>query len=317
MTLGYVLTAAVFLPICLMDLKENTNWQILGFGILLSVSGYFCYSFSAYGFNFHNVSWWGHQWGGMLGVILFNFSLVLAIPAWLHEKKETVGVRQVVAHSTILSTIIYILVGALGAFAIPKVNLNMLSPIVSGAFGSGVQIAGSIFAFFIIGLDIPLFSVLTRYNLTHSGLCSERTANWLVVWIPWGMSWLFYQGDAIGDLLDWGGVLLTSAAAFLLPLYLALRVLVSTDAEGSVNIYGMTLSRRVQIAILYVLLFVAAASVAVAIAGQVMAQEARYNYTQSPGYLNGTMAATLAMVKNLNGPPMVHLIGAQLRGVLP
>jgi len=27
LTLGYVLTAAVFIPICLMDLKENTAWQ--------------------------------------------------------------------------------------------------------------------------------------------------------------------------------------------------------------------------------------------------------------------------------------------------
>lgn len=37
---------------------------------------------------------------------------------------------------------------------------------------------------FIIGLDIPLFCVLTGYNLTHSGLCSEWFANLIVVWIP-------------------------------------------------------------------------------------------------------------------------------------
>ena len=56
---------------------------------------------------------------------------------------------------------------------------------VSGAYGGGIQVMGSFFAFFIIGLDIPLFSVLTRYNLVHSGMCSDWMANLLVVWIPW------------------------------------------------------------------------------------------------------------------------------------
>jgi hypothetical protein len=42
-------------------------------------------------------------------------------------------------------------------------------------------------------------------------MCSVRMANILVVWIPWGISWVFYTGNDIGVLLAWGGVLLTSA----------------------------------------------------------------------------------------------------------
>jgi hypothetical protein len=145
---------------------------------------------------------------------------------------------------------------------------------VSGAYGTGLQLSGSLFAFFI-GLDIPLFSVLCRYNLTHSGLCSERVANILVVWIPWLGSWLFYQGDAIGELLQWGGVLLTSTLAFVLPLYIALRALVTTDQKGSIHVYGAGTSRRQQMICLYVLLFVASFAVALAIGGQVSANRRR------------------------------------------
>ena len=304
LTLGYVMTAAVFLPICLMDLKENTSWQIWGCTLLLTLSGYFCYVFSTMDdarrsiihvpetthaidmFDTGNVTltevtdddgyvqinttfedlqqeeqaeqemrrhqhhhhssltMWGHQYKSMIGVILFNFALVLAVPAWLHEKKPHVSVHRVVYGSTAVSTLLYVAVGSLAARAIPHANVNMLAPMVSGAFGGGVQAAGSIFAFFIIGLDIPLFSVLTRYNLTNSGMCSPWVANILVVWLPWSLSWLFYQGDVIGDLLDWGGVLLTSAVAFLLPLCLALRVLRSTDYVGSVAVYGQFLTSR-------------------------------------------------------------------------
>lgn len=99
--------------------------------------------------------------------------------------------------------------------------------------------------FKIIGLDIPLFSVLARYYLVHSGMCTDQVGNLVVVWIPWGASWIFYQGSAIAELMDWGGVLLTSAGAYFLPLYLALRVLIhhTSDAQGSIAVYVEATSR--------------------------------------------------------------------------
>lgn len=294
LTLGYALTALVFVPICLQDLRENSHWQILGFAILVTLSLYFCYAFWNSGhIALHHATLWGHNYSNMLGVILFNFALVLAIPAWLHEKKSSVSAVKTVVYSTAIATTLYVGVGALAALTISHVNVNLLTPMVSGAYGEGVQVAASVFAFFIIGLDIPLFSVLTRYNLTHSGLCSTRAANLLVVWIPWGLAWVFYQGDAVGELLEWSGTLLTSAVAFLLPLYLALRAL-TTDPDGrrqgSVSVYGRSVlsGRKAQIASLYVLLFLAAAGVMCAIGGQLLAAEAEEAYLHSEAYLNGT-----------------------------
>jgi hypothetical protein len=195
----------------------------------------------------------------MLGVILFNFGLVMAVPSWLAEKEDHVSVGKVVYGSTTVAVFLYVAVGLLGALSIPNVNANALEPMTSGAFGKPLRIGGSIFAFFIIGLDIPLFAVLTRYNLVNSGLCSTRLANILVVYLPWSASWLFYQGSAISELLTWGGILFTGALAFLLPLYLAVRVLdLSSDEDynpGSIDVYlGLVKSnvaeRKVTIAIL-------------------------------------------------------------------
>lgn len=158
LTLGYVITAAVFLPICLMHLKENTAWQIWGCSLLVTLSLYLSYVFLH--LNHHdgtsvwqeldpriptpmqlypNVTLWGHEWSNLLGVILFNFALVLAIPAWLHEKQPNVQVSHVIVTSTVIATALYILVGALAAWAIPHANVNMLNPMVSGAFGTGMQ----------------------------------------------------------------------------------------------------------------------------------------------------------------------------------
>lgn len=144
-----------------------------------------------------------------------------------------------VYNSTLITTLLYVFVGMGGALAIPNVNPNLLAPLVSGAFGTPLRIGASFFAFIIIGLDIPLFCVLTRYNLVNSGLCSEKVANWLVVYIPWGLSWTFYQGNAIAELLSWGGVLFTSLVAFILPLALALYALTfCPDDDGAIVVYG-------------------------------------------------------------------------------
>jgi hypothetical protein len=172
----------------------------------------------------------------------------------------------VIYGSTVLSIILYVLVGALGAYAIPQVNPNVLEPMVSGAFGEDMRLGASIFAFFIIGLDIPLFSVLTRYNLVNSGLVSKSNANLLVIYIPWGLSWLFYQGNDIADLLSWGGVLFTSFVAFILPLALALYTLSRCEYPGSIKV-GFSEALWVRKGSLIVLLVAASLSVAVAIGG--------------------------------------------------
>lgn len=277
LTLGYIITSLVFVPICLLDLKENTAWQIFGFVVLLTICLQFAICFTLDGLSFDNVTVWGDSWSSMLGVILFNFGLVMAIPSWLAEKKENVSVTRVVYGSTSISLVLYVVVGLLGALAIPNISPNALEPMTSGAFGVPLRIGASFFAFVIIGLDIPLFAVLTRYNLVNSGLCSTRIANLFVVYLPWSLSWLFYQGTAVSELLSWGGILFTGALAFLLPLYLAIRVLRISNEDalegslvgGSVDVYlGLVKSRASELKTTMIVMVVSCACVILAIGGQ-------------------------------------------------
>ena len=271
-------------------LQENTAWQIFGFCVLMTVSAQFILCFISDGLDAQNVSLWGDTWASMLGVIMFNFGLVMAIPSWLAEKKENVSVGNVVYGSTGISLFLYIAVGLLGALSIPNVNPNALEPMTSGAFGKPLRIGASIFAFFIIGLDIPLFAVLTRYNLVNSGLCSTRLANLLVVYLPWSVSWMFYQGSAISELLSWGGILFLGALAFLLPLYLAVRVLGKmNDPAGSVDVYlGLFKSRTTERQATIVLTIVSFTCVVIAIIGQLYYDEQKEIMVHRASFLNNT-----------------------------
>jgi len=238
LTIGYVLTVLVFLPMALMDLKENAAWQVLGFVVLLVCSVIFVVIFILEGLNTEYISLWGSSWGTLFGVILFNYALVLAVPAWLYEKEPTVDVPKVVNGSAILSTILYVLIGALGAMTMPHASQNMLESMMSGTFGIIMQISASVFAFFIVGLGIPLFCVLKRMNLTGKEMVSRNTANIFAVYLPFAMSWLFYTGDWVTQLLSWGGMVFTTLVAFILPVLIALHTLEITDEPGSVIIYG-------------------------------------------------------------------------------
>ena len=180
------------------------------------------------------------------------------------------NVPLVVHSSSLLTSILYMSIGILGAITMPHASQNMLESLMSGAFGTAMQLCASIFAFFIIGLGCPLFSILARMNLTDgNAFLSRRAANLLAVYLPFLFSWVFYQGDAIIKLLSWGGIIFTSLVAFILPLLLSLHSLEKSGAGGSVNAYKpwQLTSKRKQNSALTVLLALSITSIMIGIWG--------------------------------------------------
>jgi len=274
--------------------QENAAWQVIEFLVLIVTSIIFCYLFlskgdilSAQSSIFHEagqeekapaiigfLSLWGSSWDTLMGVVLFNFALVVSIPAWLFEKEESVDVSAVVHGSSAMAAILYIVLGVLGAMVIPSVSENMLETFLSGVLGVEMQITAFWFAIFIVGLGIPLLSVLCRLNLTCSEYISQRTGNLLAVYLPFGMSWLAYRGDSVTQLLSWGGILFTSLVAFLFPLLLGLQTLNRfPNREGSIPVQKCHETVPQKRRGLYVLLLLSFLSVLAAILGNLAQQE--------------------------------------------
>jgi hypothetical protein len=267
---GYLLATLIFLPMCLVDLKENSRFQIIGLYVLFINCLIFGIYFMVEGLKLENAPWWGkpEEWDSMIGIILFNYTLSIAIPTWLKSKSPRVDIGSMVHTSSTISTGLYLIVGVWGALAIPNVSVNILEAMTTGAYGVPMQISGTFFAFFVIGLDIPLFSVFARANLVGSGVCSRRTANILVVYIPWLVSWIFYQGETIYEILAWGGVIFTGIVAYILPLVLALYMF-NRNERGSVKVYGDIITGdRAQKVMLWILVISSFIGVGVSFAGQ-------------------------------------------------
>lgn len=271
-TPGNVIVTFIFLPLALLDLKENAFAQIVGFAVLIVTSLQFVIQF-AMSIDFQNVtwSWWGYDWDDLFGVTLFNFALVIAIPAWLYEREAHVDVPTVIRGSAALSLVLYLSIGLLGSLAMPKASENMLQSMMSGSMGTSIELGASVFAFFIVGLGIPLFSVLARLNLTGSRLCSRRVGDVLAVYLPFALSWVLNDSGVVTKLLSWGGTFFTSLIAFILPLLLTIHVAKTCDdREGSVSVYwGWFASKRSELISLYILLGVTVFAIAFAIVGNI------------------------------------------------
>uniref|UniRef100_A0A7S1FZF2 Amino acid transporter transmembrane domain-containing protein n=2 Tax=Corethron hystrix TaxID=216773 RepID=A0A7S1FZF2_9STRA len=189
LTGGYVISALCFMPLGLMDLKENMLWQIISFILTVVLILQFILAFWNKGLSYDNVSLWGESWGDLFGVILFNNALCTCIPAWLYEKKKDVSVSGVVIGSSFCSAVTYIGLGLVGALAMDNVPQNVLEPLSSGYFGAVSNISAQLFAFTVIGLGIPFFCVVTRLNLVSSGLCSNYTGLFILSILPLVLSW--------------------------------------------------------------------------------------------------------------------------------
>jgi hypothetical protein len=79
------------------------------------------------------------------------------------------------------------------------------------------------FSLAVLGLGIPHFSVIVRYNLFVGGVCSSAWSSFWGVLFPWMFAWMLYQGSGFVQFLNWTSILFSGIINFLLPLLLFLK----------------------------------------------------------------------------------------------
>ena len=72
--------------------------------------------------------------------------------------------------------------------------------------------------------SIPVFSIIVKDNLVSIGLCGPRWAGFWAVFFPWVLALVLYEGDSLGVILNWTGILLTAPINMMLPCWFYLKV---------------------------------------------------------------------------------------------
>jgi len=160
----------------------------------------------------------------VVGTIMFNYTFVVTVPSWVNEKKEKVSVNKAVWISAIGCSIGYFCFGYVGAIANPgltSADANILTVLASKDGASKfAQWSVYIFSIGVIGLGIPLFCVMVRYNLYVGRVFGKFGSAFWGVLFPWIISFLLYQGDGFGVFVTWASLFINSFINFVLPMIL-------------------------------------------------------------------------------------------------
>ena len=230
LTAGYALSAALLAPLGFMSLRENMSAQKLSFVLLVVLCVEFLLSFSSTLGEGVVVPVGDRAWD-VLGVVIFNFAFCVTIPSWLNEKSAKVDERPVIWGACLAAAVAYVIFGWLGGRAFDTAPDNVLDALTCRHASLFTRVCGGAFAFAIIGLGIPIFCVLMRYNLVSGG-CNVALATLVAGALPWAASWLVYRGHGIVAVLSWSGLILNSIVDFMLPMCAALATMDTGGAKG-------------------------------------------------------------------------------------
>ncbi|KAJ8609829.1 hypothetical protein CTAYLR_008135 [Chrysophaeum taylorii] len=223
-SLGYALCFVTLAPLGFVSLEENMLAQKISFILLCVLCAQFLRAFQSTA-GAGAVPAVGPQYRDLLGVVMFNFAFCVTIPSWVNEKAPSVDARKVVWASCLSSAAGYVAVGWAGGLAYARASDNVLDELTAPSATFVTRICGGLFAYAIIGLGIPIFCVLMRYNLVAGNVCPPRAATFVSAWLPWCLSFMVYRGHGILALLSWSGLVLNSLVDFILPMLAVLAAL--------------------------------------------------------------------------------------------
>jgi amino acid permease len=232
-TIGYIMCCICFFPLSRGYLKEIIWVQMLVVVFSLVLLLQFESEFFQRGLQSSVVPMIGKEMGPLAGVILFNFAFTITVPTWLKEKKSDVDVNCTIWSSTLVSMIVYIAFGWTAAMAFPNVDTEIIKDLASPQTHELTRFAAAIFGMLIIGCGVPVFCVMIKSSLYSSRMVG---ASWAFFWgasFPYLASWTMYQGTALMDILNWTGLIVNGAVAFLLPLALVLYTFQARDRKIS------------------------------------------------------------------------------------
>merc|ERR1712070_59353 len=130
----------------------------------------------------------------LISTLLFQFAFMSALPSWANEKKPQVSIGRSFATTLAYVVIVYSAIGIVGGMAFAPyfdTDQNLFSKLNA----SGSQLARfTVYAYPILQnfTSIPVFSIMIRYNLLQSGLCSNSGGCWISLALEHSI--LYWQG---------------------------------------------------------------------------------------------------------------------------
>eukprot|EP00754_Rhynchopus_humris_P041512 Rhum_TRINITY_DN25070_c0_g1::Rhum_TRINITY_DN25070_c0_g1_i1::g.181094::m.181094 len=218
-SIGFVVDAVLCVALGRLDLSDNILPQYVS--VILEVTSvavmlvYFATTASG------SVPAFGDDWSALLGVAVFNFAFVIAVPSLFSDSDVAVDFRRSMWWSVGIMSCLPMAVGILGVLAAdpgaPSANILQAmysaedSPFLVRLAALGYSVG--------LALPIPLYHILCKRNLAL--IMPKAVGDPLSIAAPWALACVCYMQPWFGLLINWSSLLCLGFINYSIPLFIA------------------------------------------------------------------------------------------------
>lgn len=241
-SLGFVIDAFICVTLGLMDLSDNIIPQyvffaMFNFAVLVFLAHFFNPDVDQIVHGDGRLPNVGHDLGGVLGIVIFNYAYIVAVPSLRSDSKQDVNFNAATWGGVAFMMVMYIVYGYLGALSFPQVADNLLVSILQPEVPSITKAAVFALSFAFVPA-IPVYVILLARSIEDAGI-SERLSTILANLIPWTIALLCYMQSWFSIIITWSGLLVLGFINYNIPLLLILLAFYA-NKHGKVGTAGFT-----------------------------------------------------------------------------
>lgn len=219
-SLGFVASGLIAIPFGFFPLEDSILFQIISCAIMAICVVLLGVDLGISGYEPSRLPAVGSSMSGLVGLMMFNFSLAFSLPSWNNERKLDVRVKRSIGGSIVIGSVTMVIIGVLAAMAFAPAldtDKNLID------FANDSNRAMTIAAVYIFSLannvtTIPVFSIMIRYTLLeHKIIRKPWIANLLAIALPWLLVIPFSTGSGFDNIIDFGGSIFIGITCFVAP----------------------------------------------------------------------------------------------------
>ncbi len=220
-SLGFIASGLLAIPFGFFPLEDSIIFQIISCAIMAICVVMLGVDLSFVGYQPSRLPAVGDSLSGLVGLMMFNFSLAFSLPSWNNERKHSVRVKRSVGSAITIGSITMLILGILGALAFAPQLAGSDKNLID--FASDTNRPVTIAAVYIFSLannvtTVPVFSIMIRYTLLeHKILRKPWVANLLAIGLPWLLVIPFSTGSGFQKIIDFGGSIFIGITCFVAP----------------------------------------------------------------------------------------------------
>ena len=221
LSIGVVAIAALCIPVGYLNLDDNMNIQVGATLAMVAILGIWFVFFSTLGLDAVNMPAFGADYSKILGIVVFNYCFVTAVPSWINEKAPSVSIPRSIAQALTGATLIFVSLGALGALAYASFpdSTDVLDKLNQSG-NTLMRVTYFVFPVVVNLTSIPIFSIVIKYNFLSNQVVSKPVASFIAVVLPWLLTIPFYTGAGFNTIVTWTGVFVSGIVNFIVPMYM-------------------------------------------------------------------------------------------------